>query len=87
MPYNAGSLIIDAEIQIADVTGVTYHAHANCDGTSVTVFDDRQCQLTSTDLILAPFSLIQGSSVLTQTRFLNDVGWSNWSLAGNPVSM
>ena len=87
MPYNAGSFIKDAEIMIADVTGVTYHAHTGCDGSSVTVFDDRKCQITTTDLTLAPFNLIQGSSILAKTRFLNEIGWSKWSHQGNPVSM
>ena len=87
VPFNAGSLITDAEIQIAAVDGTSFYSHADCDGAVQETFDARECQITSTELLLDPFYLVQESHILAQARFINAIGWSDWSTASAPILM
>ena len=63
MPYNAGSTITDAEIQIIGSDELTYHAHSDCDGSLQSIFDARECIILSTELTLSPYNLVQASHI------------------------
>lgn len=44
MPYNSGSLIYQAQIEILELDGVTFTEDlVNCDGSNNSIFDQRSC--------------------------------------------
>ena len=88
MPYNAGALIYQAQIDILEVDGLTFTEDlTNCDGADQATFDARSCTFLSTVLKTAPYELVQQSPIIPRVKFLNEIGWSNWSTITSPVLM
>lgn len=79
MPFNSGSLITHAEVQLKDSTGVFGTELTYCDGNDQAVFDQRQCVIPCSLLRQEPFELEQGHLVSPKIRFANQIGFSEWS--------
>jgi hypothetical protein len=88
MPYNSGSLIYLAQIRIQQLDGTFTEDLTNCDGSDNIIFDQRSCTFPLAVLRQSPYQLVQGSPIIPQVRFLNEINWSAWStILGQPSLM
>ena len=80
LPFNGGSEISKAYIQIKTHDGLSYAEETvNCDGTNFAIFQSRQC-IIPLNLLRAPvWSLVQGDSIMARVKFENEIGQSLFS--------
>ena len=78
---NANSGTLDQyEITIADING-TYRIPSTCDGSNSTVFSDRTCNVTTSELKGSTYELVFRSTISVVIRAHNENGWGPSSTA------
>lgn len=83
-PTDNGAPIIGYKIYIIESDGVTFTQESiECDGTSQTLIDNRNCLVDLTTLRAAPYNLVLEDSVQIKVISINSYGDSEYSLTGN----
>jgi hypothetical protein len=87
-PITNGSPITGYKIYVKHEADATYTQESvECDGTSSTVINDRECQISLVTLRAAPYSLVLGSSVSVKVESVNVYGDSAQSAAGSGAAI
>ena len=85
-PHSRYSDVISYRIKLRRYDGLMIE-HSQCDGTSQTVNDNRECFVAVQTLLGAEFSLVEGDLVLATVEALNAIDYSIPSLLSGTATV